>query len=146
MYGANLIMGGDNYGNLYEKSDLIAMNLNTSKDKDYYSYLANIVKQYNISNERAEYSAVYAESMAYEKLPAIIKYIIISQTEKAIKKVHFDFSDKKIMPTWWVSLNDKYNYDKLVKEIEIKKDECRNEIYENNLYDTKDSTKAGHLK
>ena len=145
MYGTNLIMGGDNYGNLYEDSDIIAMNLNTNKDKDYFDYLTYLTKKYNISSERAEYSAVYAEAAAYEKLPAIIKYIILSQTEKAIIKAHFDFEDKKIMPTWWVNLKDKYDYNRLLEEIRIKKDNIRKSIY-NTTNNNANEEDKGHLK
>ena len=129
MYCANLIMGGDNYGNLYANSDIIVMNRDTNKDKDYYKYLSYVADRYNISPERAEYSAVYAESKGYEKLPLIIKYIIITQTENAIIKNKFDFDDKKIMPTWWVGLKDKYDSDKLLREIRIKKEEIKEKIY-----------------
>lgn len=147
MYGVNLIMGGDNYGNLYNSSDIIAMNLNTNKDDSYYKYLSYISNRYNISGERAEYSAVYAEAVAYESLPLIIKYIILTQVEKAIVKAHFDFEDKKIMPTWWVNLDNKYDYDKLLAEIRAKKEDCKAEIYNTHVSsEAKDNGKLGHLK
>ena len=139
MYGANLIMGGDNYGNLYGSSESIAMNLNTHKDQDYYKYVYGIASEYNISPERVEYSAVYSESQAYKNLQLNDKYIILSQTEKAIVKANFDFEDKKIMPTWWVNLNDKYDHDRLLEKIREEKETIIKEMH-------KMSPRNGHLK
>ena len=143
VYGTNLVMGGDNYGHLYNSNSsiFIATNLDELTGKDYYDYVSMIAKEYNISEERVQCAALYSESLMYENLPPMIKYIIICQTENAVRKKHFEFQDKALIPTWWVSLNDKYDYDKLINDLELKKEECKKAIYA--IYGNEDANEKG---
>ena len=131
MYGTNLIMGGDDYGDI-GTSMIYAMKFNDLELNGYEGYartLQSSLGKNNLSLNRIMYSATKGESYNYKKLPPIIRYIILSRVEMAVERTKFEF-EKDDRPLWWFkTLKETYSYEELIVKIRTEKADCREEIY-----------------
>ncbi len=141
MYGTNLIMGGDDYGNI-GISMAYAMKFNYLDLNNYEGYARTLqldLGKNNLTLNRIMYSATKGESYNYKYLPPIIRYIILSRVEMAVERTKFEFEEND-RPLWWFkSLKETYNYEDLIDAIRTEKENCRKEIYA--MYSTNTPTK-----
>lgn len=130
MYGTSLIMGGDRFIAEVSTSLVLPKMLELQDEYARLRAVDGYCERYGVSRNRVQYSAVSGEASLYTNLPPIAKMIMLNQLSEIVNNTNFEFR-KEDCPTWWAGLQieNSYNHDKLVEEIESQKEACKEEVY-----------------